>query len=65
MTKTKLETINNKKYKTRIKKDMLIIKIMAEINKIENWKNSREKINTYMWNLENGTDEVTYKAEVT
>lgn len=32
---TKLETIN-KKQKARIKKEMLIIKIMAEINKIEN-----------------------------
>jgi len=30
---------------------MLIIKIMAEINKIENWK-IVGKINTYMWNLE-------------
>ena len=32
---TKLETIN-KKQKARIKNEMLIIKIMAEINKIEN-----------------------------
>ena len=45
-----MKTIN-KKLKAGIKKEMLIIKIVAEINKIENRK-IVEKIPTYMGNLE-------------